>query len=121
MAARTPEEKALSDVERAIKDYEKAVDKRTAAEAKADEARAAEHRALRTLEWTARHPDLAEDFNLAEFQQSLQEPFDDVEPDEGELAAVAEGEAEEPEDVKPVADVEGELDDAAPDDDDPFQ
>lgn len=116
MAVRTPEDKALSDVERAIKDYEKAVDKRTAADQKADDARAAENRALRTLEWTARHPDLSEDFDLAEFRQSLEAPFDDRSEDEVAEDAgndVVEGD----EDVK---EGEAELDDAAPDDDDPF-
>jgi hypothetical protein len=122
MAAKTPEEKALGDVEKAIKDYDKAIEKRELADQKADEARAAENRALRTLEWTARHPDLSEEFDLVEFQRSLQAPFegdvDPVEPDEEpERREVIE---QSPEAEEPVAHVEGQLDLADEDDDDPF-
>lgn len=108
MPVKSPEEKALADVEKAIKSADAAHEKYESVQAKADDALVAANRAEKTLKWTASHPDLPDDFDLDEFRRSLEQPFDDdvdpVEPDEGEIAAVAEGEAElgEPDDDEPA-------------------
>lgn len=88
-----------ADVEKAIKALDKAVEKAVAAQEKADAAYETQKRAERELKWYANHPDLPEDFDLDEFRRSLEAPFDDddvdpIEPDEGEVAAVAEAESE---------------------------
>lgn len=99
MATKTPADRAIADVEKAIKDSDKAHEKHEVLQSKADEAYATVKRSERELKWRASHPDLPEDFDLDELRRSLAEPFadddvDPVEPDEGEVAAVAEGEAD---------------------------
>lgn len=102
--------KPVADVEKAIKAHDKAVEKAVVAQEKADAAFDAQKRAERELKWYANHPDLPEDFDLDEFRRSLEQPFDDdvdpIEPDEGEIEAVAEGEAEldESDDTRQVPD-----------------
>lgn len=87
-SSKTPEEKALADVEKAWRDYEKASKKRVDAQAKIADLEAAQIRADKTLIWTASHPDLPDDFNVDEFVESLKEPFpeDESESDADALA-----------------------------------
>lgn len=128
MAAKTPEERALADVEKGIKNHTTAHDKAQAAQQKADAARAAEKRALRELEWYARHPDLADDFDLDAFRASLEAPFDEggvLEPgasevvnDTGEDEQVVVDD-EDPEAPEPESAVVAEFD-AADEEDDPW-
>lgn len=77
--ARTPEDKALSDVEKAIKDEEKAQEKFESLKEKYEAANTAYLRSHKTTVWTASHPDLPDDFNLEQFRKQLAEPFEEPE------------------------------------------
>jgi len=113
MAGKTPEERALADVEKAIKAHDTANEKAETAKAKYDELASKAKRSERELRWVASHPELPEDFDLDAFRQSLAAPFDD-DPrsalSESERAALAE-------DEKIVAEGRAEL----AGEDDPYQ
>lgn len=104
MPVKNPAERAITDVEKAIKAADTALEKAQIARQKADELVAVANRAEKTLRWSASHPDLPDDFDLNEFRRALAAPFEDddededdvdpVGPDEGEIEAVREGEAD---------------------------
>lgn len=100
MPVKNPAERAITDVEKAIKAADTALEKAEIARHKFNELVSVANRAEKTLKWTASHPDLPDDFDLNEFRRALAAPFDDeddtdpVEPDEGEIEAVREGEAD---------------------------
>lgn len=94
--ARTPEETALAAVAKAITDETKAREKRESLQEKYDAAVSAEKRATRTTEWTSRHPDLPDDFDLEAFRAEQAAPFDEEDSaEEGEVATEGEALADE--------------------------
>jgi len=92
--AKTPEEKALDDVRKAAIARDKAKQKHDDLQDRLSASIADLTRAQRVLKYSASHPDLPEDFDVDTFLAADAEDVDPIEPDEGELEAIAAGEAE---------------------------
>lgn len=117
MPVATPTDRAIAEVEKAIKASDSAAEKAEKLQEKADEASAAANRAARVVKHAATHPDLPEDFDLDEFRRSLAEPFEDEATAEDEVHGVIDPDSDDPHIAAKTATLDVEDDDPFADED----